>query len=271
MEHIVITGSTRGIGFGMARHFLEKGYSVTVSGSRPETVEAALEQLEGYFPKEKYRGVPCNIVDRDQIVDLWRGGIEAFGSIDVWINNAGMNQPQRYVTEIEEEEFREVLEVDLISTALNTRYIYSEMIRQGHGQIYNMEGFGSDGRKNAGTTVYGLSKRGIRYFTESFALESEGITVQICLLSPGIVLTDFILDPIREDPEGQAAAIKIYNILGDEVEPVTDYLTDRIIENLSKRRHGVRFSWLKTGRILLRFLSAPFRNRKLVERHLSES
>ena len=72
------------------------------------------------------------------------------------------------------------------------------MNEQGFGQIYNFEGHGSDGRKRAGLLIYGTTKRAVRYFTEALIEETEGGPVQVCFLSPGIVVTDFLIDDMRK-------------------------------------------------------------------------
>jgi NADP-dependent 3-hydroxy acid dehydrogenase YdfG len=87
----VITGSTRGIGFSMAREFLRAGCKVTLSGrgeALAEVVHTELTPFEG-----KYVYVQCNVQERASLQNLWDASLKQWGCIDIWINNAGQNVP----------------------------------------------------------------------------------------------------------------------------------------------------------------------------------
>lgn len=94
MKKIVITGSTRGIGFGLARSFLELGQSVVVSGRTAETVESVRAALAKTYGEDRVAGIPCDVTQCDAVQALWERAVDAFGSIDIWINNAGISHPQ---------------------------------------------------------------------------------------------------------------------------------------------------------------------------------
>ena len=91
MKNIVITGSTRGIGFSMAREFLQAGCNVTLSG-RGETL--AEETLKELLPFEgNYTYFQCNVQEKVSLQNLWDAAFKHWGAVDVWINNAGQNAP----------------------------------------------------------------------------------------------------------------------------------------------------------------------------------
>lgn len=273
MKHIVITGGTRGIGFGLATEFLRLGYHVTISGTSEGSCRSALERLSNSSPAKaqvtpeertsplqhtRVTAVVCDVAIPSDIQNLWDTATAAAGPPDIWINNAGINQPDARITELSEEELRRVLEVNLFGTIHAARIVFTSMTALGDQTpryIYTMEGFGSDGRIMPGLSIYGTSKRALTYFTTAFIKETEGSSVRTCLLSPGMVLTDFLLEPLRARPERAARLARIYRILADLPEVVTPYLAKRIDQNT---RHGARIAWLTTPKILFRFLTAPF-------------
>ena len=260
MKKIVITGSTRGIGFGLAQAFVARGCAVMVSGRAQPGVDAALASLESQFPGAELAGCPCDVTKTDDLQRLWDSAKDAFGTVDVWINNAGIGHPEQSAWEISEATVRKVIDVDLLGLVFGSQIALRGMREQGSGIVYNMEGFGSDGRARPGMSVYGAAKRAVRYYTRTLIKETKDSPIQIGTLSPGIVITDFITDMYRDDPAGLEKSKKIYNILGDKVETVTPWLADKVLTNT---RTGAAFRWLTTGKAMVRFMTAGFNRRDL--------
>ncbi len=148
---------------------------------------------------------------------------------------------------------------------LATHIAYNMMIQQGFGAIYNMEGLGSDGRMIRGMTPYGTSKRAVRYFTDAFAKEIKDSPVIVSTIAPGMVLTDMLLDPLRNNPSNVKTLIRIYNILANEVETVTPFLVGKMIGNTS---NGAKIKYLTKIKMTWKFLSAPFSRRDVVGKYL---
>ncbi|HAK47111.1 MAG TPA: hypothetical protein DCO79_14485 [Spirochaeta sp.] len=134
------------------------------------------------------------------------------------------------------------------------------MIEQGFGRIYNMEGLGSDGRKADKFSLYGASKRAVSYITESFALELKNTPVKIAALSPGMVVTDFLVNGLPENPKERAKRKRLYNILADKPEDVTAFLAAGVLED---SKGGKKITWLTGKKAALRFLKSPFVKRDL--------
>jgi NADP-dependent 3-hydroxy acid dehydrogenase YdfG len=87
MKNIVITGSTRGLGLEMAIEFLRCGCNVTISGSKPESINNAKDRLEDFMGRYIY--ITCNVRNIIDIKELWFKSVERWESVDVWVNNAG--------------------------------------------------------------------------------------------------------------------------------------------------------------------------------------
>jgi len=125
----------------------------------------------------------------------------------------------------------------------------------GRGTVWNMEGFGSGGQKSDGLAPYGATKRAVTYFTDCVTKDLEGLPVGVAHLSPGIVVTDLLVDDYAGQPEKFEKAKTFFNILGDQVETVTPFLADGI---LAEHKSGDRVAWLTTpkasGRFFKRFV-----------------
>jgi NAD(P)-dependent dehydrogenase (short-subunit alcohol dehydrogenase family) len=260
MKHVVITGSTRGIGYGLADAFLDLGCSVTVSGRAENNVDEVAAKLVSKYSDERIIGIACDVRNLDQIQALWDKSISRFEKIDIWVNNAGLSGPQISAWEMPPGKAREILETNLLGEIYGSMVAVNGMLTQGFGAIYNMEGMGSDGRKHAGLTLYGTSKYAIHYFTDSLATEVEKTPVIVGALRPGMVITDMIIDRYDNRPDEWERAKKIFNIIADTVENVTPWLADRILAN---QQNGVILAYSSTWKLLWRFISQPIVKRNL--------
>jgi len=134
------------------------------------------------------------------------------------------------------------------------------MLAQGSGQIWNMEGFGSNDATQPGMAAYGATKRAVTYLNKALQKEVKGTAVQVNTLSPGIVVTDLLLSDYDLKSEQWKKARKIFNILGDKVETVTPWLVEKI---LATDGSGAKVAWLTGGKAFRRFLTAGFNKRDL--------
>jgi len=265
MKTAVITGGTRGIGAGLVRDFLKCGWNVAYSGMSEQSIEKSLPELQGTFREDCYTAFKCDVINEHDLNGLWEGAVNKFGRVDIWVNNAGTAYEQVPFHRIEPCVFSKIIDTNVKGLMLATHVAYNRMLLQGFGAIYNMEGLGSDGRRIFGMTPYGTSKRAVRYFTDAFAREVKDGPVIVGTISPGMVLTDLILDPLRKEPANRKEIIRIYNILANEAETVTPFLVNRMIAN---RKNGAKISFLNPWKVTRRFLLAPFSKRDVVSKYL---
>ncbi|GAB4526983.1 MAG: SDR family oxidoreductase [Anaerolineae bacterium] len=260
MKIIVITGSTRGVGYGLADAFLDLGCAVVVSGRAETSVEKAVSQLSARHDAHLIRGQPCDVTQVEQVQALWDTALAHFGRVDIWINNAGISHPRRDFWDHPPERVRAVVETNLIGVMYGAQVALRGMLAQGFGAIYNMEGLGSDGRHVEGLTLYSTTKYGLRYLTDALAAETRGTPLLVGALSPGMVLTDMLTSEEVRSTENWETTRRIFNILADRIEDVAPWLARRVLDN---RKSGVHIRWLTRRKIISRFLSAPFRKRDL--------
>jgi len=261
-KSIVITGSTRGIGLGLASEFLKRGCQVTINGRSQDSVDRALEFLKKDFAPASIAGWPGDVSDLQTHQSLWDKAIAAFGQVDIWINNAGIGHPMEMIWELPEETVQQVVDVNVKGLIFGSQTAVQGMLKQGYGHLYNMEGFGSNGRKQAGLSVYGTSKAAVHYFSNALTAETSETPVKVSTLSPGMVITDMITGQYEDDPQGLEDAKKIFNTLADKVETVTPWLVDQVLSN---HKSGAKINWLTTTKLLTRFATARFNQRDLFE------
>lgn len=262
MKTVVITGSSKGIGLGLAREFLKRGCSVILSGRNEDNLNNAVRSLGETYGQDKVSGQPCDVTDFNQVQALWNAAKKFSDTVDIWINNAGITNPSRLLWEVDPVDITRVINTNIIGVIYGSQVALKGMIEQGSGQIYNMEGFGSGDMMRAGMTLYGTTKRATRYFTESLVQEAENLPVQICTLGPGMVVTDFMLDDLKQLPEDKREENKIvYNILADTVETVTPFLVEEILKN---DKTGAKIDWLTTEKANARFEDEEYLNRNLL-------
>ena len=261
MKTIVVTGSTRGIGYGLADSFLASGCNVVISGRSSASVEAARSNLSDRHPGCAILGVLCDTRDPDQVQSLWDQAFQRFNRVDIWVNNAGIASPVNPAWEVCREDIGAVIDTNLKGVYYGTSVAVRGMLTQGFGAVYNLEGLGSEkGRIIPGMSLYGLTKAGLRYFNDSLFKELEGKPVIAGALQPGMVVTDLIGAQNSGSPEDFEKVKWITNIIGNRVEDVTPWLVEKMLANT---RNGTRFRYMSSFKTTLRFLTAPFVKRDL--------
>lgn len=262
MQNIVITGSARGIGFELAKEFLRLGMCVTVSSVNADSLARAVEKLSEYG--DRMLAVTSDVRRMEDLRSLWQASVQRWGSVDVWINNAGISQPRQHLWELAADTTEAIVQTNILGVVYGSQVAAEGMIRQGHGYIYNMEGLGSDGRIVDRTGLYGMTKWNLVYFTRALAKELQSTNVCAGRLLPGMMPTDFITKPSVGE-QGRVVdeqTRRIFNILGDRPETVARFLVRRILDN---RRNNAHISWLTTGKVMGRFAMAPFRKRNIFD------
>jgi len=257
--NIVITGSTQGIGLGLAQEFLRRGHDVVISSRREAVVAEVVAQLGTEWTDRRIVGCAADVGIYADGQRLWDTAVAELGSVDIWVNNAG--------TEVGAAMFF-MQEPDTIAATVQTNFtgmMYCNQIaikgmyqQPDGGKIFNMEGFGSNGMVRPAVSVYGSTKRALRHFTKSMVAELQGTAVKVCYLSPGIVITDLLVPAPDQRDAGWEQAKKILNLLADTVETVTPFLVDGMI---NAKEGGEAVRWLTPGKIMRRKFMDIFRKR----------
>ena len=267
MKTVVITGSTRGLGFEMAKLFHKNGWNLVINGVNPQRLEKAAEELRALPGDGAVEGFAGSVASEEELQGLLDFAVEKFGVLDIWINNAGVNQPMKAIWELSQEEIDAILNIDLRGAILGSRLAARQMEKQPEGGfIYNLEGYGSNDAMMLGLNLYGTSKRAVTHFTVALAkeLEERGSRVKAGRLSPGIMITDFTVKALggKESIALPEKTKKVYNILGDKPDVVAAHLVKEMLANSKNNAH---IQWLTTGKAAWRFMTAGFNKRNFFD------
>jgi short-subunit dehydrogenase len=262
MKTVVITGSAKGLGFELAKEFKKNNYNIVISDITKEKLEESEKYLTNNITSSsKVISVLCDVTKEQNLQNLINKTLENFKTIDIWINNAGVNQQMIPIWELENESIHRIIDIDLRSSIIAAKLVMKQMIKQGDGQIYGIEGYGSNDATMLGLSIYGTSKRAITYFYKALAKEvkEKNLNIKIGLLAPGIMITDFLTTSVENKKfELSEKTKKVYNILGDYPEPIAKFLVSKIITN---KQNNVRFNWLTNKKAALRFMTSSFNKR----------
>ena len=197
-----ITGATRGIGKAIALELANEGYNIALNY---RTENEALESLKKEISEI---GVECYPVQGDvskaeDAERMTKEIIEHFEQIDVLVNNAGITK-DNLILRMKEEEFTDVINVNLVGTFNITKNVIKYMTKKRYGKIINLSSVvGISG--NAGQSNYAASKAGIIGFTKSIAKELASRNITANAVAPGFIQTDMtnvLKDEVKEAIEG---------------------------------------------------------------------
>jgi NAD(P)-dependent dehydrogenase (short-subunit alcohol dehydrogenase family) len=262
----VVTGSTKGIGKGYAKEFLNRGINVVISGRSQQAVDQALADLKDECKGgARVAGTPCEMSDAAQVQALWDFAKKEFGGVDIWVNNAGFARSGVTLLQLTPEEIETMVRGNVIGTINGCQVAVRGMTEQGHGHIYNTYGAGSDGRVLPGMIGYGTTKSAVRYFTESLIKELKGKPIKVGMISPGMNITENMINQMKQvPPPVRPKVMRPINLLGDYVETTTPWIVARMLED---DKTGTHIKWLTTGKLLKRLLTAKFNKRDLFARY----
>ena len=262
MKTIVITGSGRGLGYELATRFRKADFNVVLNDINEKQLDLAAKNLEEVSGAGKVFACAGDVSSLESMQALATYAVEHCGSIDIWINNAGINQPMKALWELSEREIGLVLDVDLKGTVMGCKAAMEQMTKQGSGAIYNMEGYGSNDAMMLGLNMYGTSKRAVTHYTQALAKESEERQTGVIVgrLSPGIMITEFTTGALggKEKIDLPEKTKKVYNILGDYPDVVADFLVAQMLKN---KKNDAHIEWLTGGKAAWRFMTAAFNKR----------
>lgn len=192
---ILITGATRGIGRQIAITFAKQGYNVAVNYRNENlNLQTLKKEIEGLGTK--CLTVMGDVSNYEDCQNIAKSVIEEFGKIDVLVNNAGITKDTLFLR-MKEEDFKQVVDVNLVGTFNMTKAVTTYMIKAKSGRIINLSSVvGLSG--NAGQANYASSKAGIIGLTKSLAKELASRNILVNAVAPGFITTD-MTSVLKED------------------------------------------------------------------------
>jgi len=262
MKTIVITGSTKGIGLGMAENFLARGHQVVISGRKQVDVDRVTTDLSQRFSSSQVFGKICDVGQFEQVQTLWDASFAHFGQIDLWVSNAGQANTLMDFWDSPVELIDSVVRANVLGQMYSAKVAITGMLKQGFGALYIMEGKGANGKVLAGTTLYSATKRGGNYLFNALVVELKDKPLIVGSLNPGMVVTDLLTNQREESPETWERNKRIFNILAERVETVAPYLVEKMLSNT---KNGAKISYGSTLKIFWRFLTAGITRRNVLD------
>lgn len=255
----VITGSTRGIGYALAKYAYVRGDNVLISGRSSEAVSKALDGIKRSGGQGALSGMATDVTDVVQVEALWNKAVGDYGRVDVWINNAGVANTTRKILDVDAASVRTMVTTNMLGTIHGSQVAARGMVKQGGGRIFNILGGGSDGEYFPGMGIYGSTKRGLDYLSRALVKELAGTPVLVGRVRPGMIVTEGVIREIKADPETFQRSRKIMNALCDLPDTVAPYLIEQM---LAMQKSGGKIAWLTGGKIAKRMLMSRFKPRE---------
>lgn len=184
----VVTGGTRGIGLAIVKKYLENGANVAIAGSREETVEKALSQLQDY--KDNVMGIWPDLCNPEEVAAAFASVKERFGSLDILANNAGISS-RTSIYDYTLEEFSKILDINLKAVFVCSQAAARIMKEQGSGVIINTSSMVAEYGQPSGCG-YPATKFAVNGITKSLARELAKDGIRVNAVAPGVTKTDMV-------------------------------------------------------------------------------
>jgi glucose 1-dehydrogenase len=187
----LITGGTKGIGLGIAVEFAREGASVVIGGRNPQTGQEGLQELEALGARALY--VPCDVGDLESLQNIVDKTVEAFGKLDIYVSNAGINDSDKTpYLDITPEQYDRIMDVNLRGMFFGDQYAARQMVKQGTGgAIINMSSVNAYLALNS-QMVYTTSKGGVQQLTKVQAVDLAPYGIKVNAMAPGPIETDLM-------------------------------------------------------------------------------
>ncbi|WP_040327359.1 SDR family NAD(P)-dependent oxidoreductase [Clostridium ihumii] len=192
---VIVTGGTRGIGFETVKLFLNHGAKVALCGSKQETVQKALNELNKIDIKFDVIGFSPDLSNINEVKDMTKKVLQKWGTIDVLINNAGISD-SKSIYEYDDDHFAKIMDIN-VQGVFNCSKVVAEIMKENKkGVILNTSSMVSIYGQKSGCG-YPTSKFAVNGLTKSLARELGKDGIRVNAIAPGIIETDMVkaLDP----------------------------------------------------------------------------
>lgn len=203
----IITGGNSGIGACAAELFAKEGAKVVISARRVEQLEAVAKKIKDQGGEAL--AVPCDISKQDQCSEVVKKALEAFGTVDILINNAGVvDAGIEAVEKVTDQTIDTLIDINAKGTLYMTREASKEMIAKKSGSIVNVSSVA--GYTGGGGVAYVASKAAVIGMTKNIAMRCASVNVRCNALCPGSVVTPMTAGMKKEglDPDMMGAMAK---------------------------------------------------------------
>lgn len=184
----IVTGASRGIGQAIAERYAEAGAKVVISSRKQEALDTVARQITDIGGT--VLAIPAHNGQKDALQALVKSTIDAFGRVDILVNNAATNPHFGTLLEAEDSLWQKTIEVNIMGNMWLTQAVVKHMKAQGGGKVINVASINGlrPGRMQG---IYSMTKAAIISLTQTLAMELAGDNIQVNAIAPGLVQTKF--------------------------------------------------------------------------------
>ncbi|MFE4105906.1 SDR family oxidoreductase [Almyronema epifaneia] len=204
-QSVVITGASSGIGEATAKLLAAKGAQVMLGARRQERLQDLAQAIEKDGGKATYQTV--DVTQQDQVEALAQAALDAYGKIDIWINNAGL-MPLSRLDKLRVEEWDKIVDVNIKGVLYGIAAALPPMQAANRGHIVNISSVAGH-KVFPGGAVYCASKFAVRVISEGLRQEIGG-NIRCTIISPGAVATE-LTDSVK-DPDASKQMDQVYDV-----------------------------------------------------------
>jgi NAD(P)-dependent dehydrogenase (short-subunit alcohol dehydrogenase family) len=200
-RYAIVTGASQGLGFEIAKKYLEAGASLMICARNERLLDKAalgLKNLAG--PGQSVLALPADVSKPKDVAALVDGALREFGRLDILVNNAGVAGPSGAIENIDWKEWIRTIEINLLGSVLLSRAVLPHFKRAEHGKIIQLSGGGATNPLPM-LSAYAASKAAVIRFVETLAEETRQHHIDVNAIAPGALNTRMLDEFLAAGPE----------------------------------------------------------------------
>lgn len=213
----LITGGSSGLGLQTAIELAKEGAKIAIVGRKISALEDGKKQILEEAPDAEVFIMPADVSSEDDVKKFVKGTVDAFGRIDYFFNNAGIEGIQKPLVEYDMDVFRQVIDINLFGVVYGLKYVLEVMEKQGSGSIVNSSSVGGL-RGIVDQSAYVAAKHAVSGMTKNMAAEYGKKGIRVNAIAPGAIKTPMVAEAFKmmnpDDPEGAEKEFTKNNPMG---------------------------------------------------------
>ncbi|NTU88384.1 MAG: glucose 1-dehydrogenase [Actinobacteria bacterium] len=213
----LITGGSSGLGLSTAIDLAMEGAKIAIVGRRTSALDEAEKEIIAHAPDAEVLTISADVSSEEGVKKFVDETVKEYGRIDYFFNNAGIEGTQKSLLDYDMDDFREVININLLGVAYGLKAVLEVMVKQGSGSIVNSSSVGGL-RGVVNQSPYVASKHAVAGMTKNMAAEYGKLGIRINAIAPGAIKTPMVAEAFKKmnpaDPEGAEAAFAANNPTG---------------------------------------------------------
>jgi NAD(P)-dependent dehydrogenase (short-subunit alcohol dehydrogenase family) len=196
----IVTGASMGLGKAIAEAFLKAGADIFLCARTAAPLRETLVELAGKYPERRVFGQPCDVSSKSEVDHLFAAAVEAFGTLDALVLNAGVYGPMGSLDTVDLDEWRRAMDINLYGVLFPCLRAIPHFKKTGHGKIVVLSGGGAT-NPLPNISAYAASKAAVIRLVETLSLELKDFHIDINGIAPGALATRMMDEVLSAGPE----------------------------------------------------------------------